>query len=209
MYKQIIIVRKDLNMSAGKLAAQVSHASEAFLTVAIKRQAQLRIKESKHPAWISQKNKDGNLIKRPHPYRRLDLSNWAKDAFARSEDSFYTRPVNPDNPYGQLMLCEPTYYYQADLAIDKDVYEQWMCGAYRKCVLGAKNKTKLLRAVEMAKELGMVEGEDFFVIWDNCYTELEPEEYDASGQGKIITCIGFKPMESELIDNIGRKYHLY
>ena len=32
MYKQIIIVRKDLNMSHGKLAAQVSHGSMAFLT---------------------------------------------------------------------------------------------------------------------------------------------------------------------------------
>ena len=32
MYKQIIIARKDLNMSHGKLAAQVSHGSMAFLT---------------------------------------------------------------------------------------------------------------------------------------------------------------------------------
>ena len=32
MYKQIIIARKDLNMSPGKLAAQVSHGSMAFLT---------------------------------------------------------------------------------------------------------------------------------------------------------------------------------
>lgn len=31
MYKQLIIARKDLNMSPGKLAAQVSHASMAFL----------------------------------------------------------------------------------------------------------------------------------------------------------------------------------
>ena len=37
MYKQIIIARKDLNMSAGKLAAQVSHASMAFLTNAIRK----------------------------------------------------------------------------------------------------------------------------------------------------------------------------
>ena len=34
--KQIIIARKDLNMSPGKLAAQVSHASMAFLTNLIK-----------------------------------------------------------------------------------------------------------------------------------------------------------------------------
>ena len=32
MYKQIIIVRKDLNMTPGKMAAQVSHASMVFLT---------------------------------------------------------------------------------------------------------------------------------------------------------------------------------
>ena len=37
MYKQVIIARKDLNMSPGKLAAQVSHASMAFLTNMIKK----------------------------------------------------------------------------------------------------------------------------------------------------------------------------
>ena len=36
MYKQIIIARKDLKMSSGKLAAQVSHGSMAFLSWFIK-----------------------------------------------------------------------------------------------------------------------------------------------------------------------------
>ena len=36
MYKQVIIARKDLEMSPGKLSAQVSHASMAFLTSQIK-----------------------------------------------------------------------------------------------------------------------------------------------------------------------------
>ena len=34
--RQLIIVRKDLNMFAGKLAAQVSHASMAFLTTPLR-----------------------------------------------------------------------------------------------------------------------------------------------------------------------------
>ena len=41
MYKQIIIARKDLAMSSGKLAAQVSHASMAFLSCFIRDNADL------------------------------------------------------------------------------------------------------------------------------------------------------------------------
>lgn len=36
MYKQIIIVRRDLDLSPGKLSGQVSHASIAFLTNMLK-----------------------------------------------------------------------------------------------------------------------------------------------------------------------------
>ena len=32
MYKQILIARKDLDMSPGKLSAQISHASMSFIT---------------------------------------------------------------------------------------------------------------------------------------------------------------------------------
>lgn len=56
----------------------------------------------------------------------------------------------------------------------------------------------------MAEEMGMKENEDFWLIRDNCHTELEPEE-----DGKTLTCIGFKPMDSEVIDKIGKKYQLY
>lgn len=38
--RQIIIARKDLNMSSGKLAAQVSHASMAFISRIIKDRAE-------------------------------------------------------------------------------------------------------------------------------------------------------------------------
>lgn len=141
MYKQIIIARKDLNMSPGKLAAQVSHGSMAFLT------------------WMIRNN--------------------------------------------NFQMSCPTDYV-TNFIIKKDLYEKWINGEFTKCVLQAKNKNQLLKAKTMAEELGMVEGEDFWLIKDNCHTELKPEE-----DGSTLTCIGFKPMDVKIIDKIGKKYHLY
>ena len=148
MYKQIIIVRKDLQMSPGKLAAQVSHASMAFLTNAIR---------NNWSQWI----------------------DYVKGA-------------------------EYKPYYSVELTFDKDLFEQWIDGEFTKCVLKAKNKSQLLKAKTLAEEMGMTENEDFFCIYDNCHTELTPED-----NGRTLTCIGFKPMDSEVIDKIGKKYQLY
>lgn len=136
MYKQIIVVRKDLNMSIGKICSQVSHGSMAFLS------------------WFIRNNSD------------LD---------------------------GHV-----------DGYIDKDVLYNWINEEFTKCVLAAKNKNHLLKAKTMAEELGMREGEDFFCIYDCCRTELEPEE-----NGRTLTCIGFRPFDETVIDQIGRKYQLY
>lgn len=146
MYKQIIIARKDLNMSSGKLSVQVSHASMAFLTCDIRKNAL--------------------------------VTTYEKD-------------------------------YWSLLKFDRNIYEQWINGSFTKCVLEAKNKNKLLKAVELAEGLGMKENEDFFLIKDNCYTELDPEEFDENDQGRTLTCIGFKPMDAEIIDKIGKKFQLY
>lgn len=53
----------------------------------------------------------------------------------------------------------------------------------------------LLRAVEAAKELGMEEYKDYFLIYDACRTELEKESPEGT-----LTCIGFRPMEAEEIE---------
>lgn len=136
MYKQIIIVRKDLDMSPGKLAAQVSHGSMAFLSCFIRNNTDL----------------DGHV----------------------------------------------------DGYIDKNIFHNWINESFTKCVLKAKNRNQLLKAKTMAEDLGMVEDKDFWLIKDNCRTELEPEE-----DGRTLTCIGFRPMNSEIIDKIGKKYQLY
>lgn len=159
MYKQIIIARRDLDMSSGKLAAQVSHASMAFLTNLIR---------------------DRNYTM---PISRGSLKEW--DELSDENDNEIVG-------------------YDFEYTFDKDLYKQWIDGEFTKCVLQAKNKNQLLKAKTMAEELGMKEGEDFFLIHDNCHTELTPEE-----DGRTLTCIGFKPMSSEIIDKIGKKYQLY
>lgn len=158
MYKQIIIVRKDLNMSHGKMAAQVSHGSMAFLTTELRRMAQ--------------------------PLCKRCFKAW--DAPDESDD-------------GEIVS------YESTILLDKNIYEQWINGAFTKCILQARNKNHLLKAKQIADKLGMKEGVDFFLIRDNCYTELQPEDED----GRTLTCIGFRPMDAETIDKVGKKYHLY
>lgn len=123
-FKQLIIARRDLNMSPGKLAAQVS---SAFLI---------------------------EMIRDSWPEKVQD-------------------------------------FYQVNYRLDKDVYDNWINDGVTKVV----NRGRLEKAIEKAKELGMIEGVDA------CRTELTPE----SPQG-TLTCVGFRPMEAE---KIGKDFHLY
>ena len=149
--RQVIIARKDLHMSAGKLAAQCCHASIAFLTT------QLR---------------------------------------------------DPDN-------CKPVNVagydlgYDIEVYIPKDIYTDWICGRFIKTICEAKNKNQLMKAIEIAKELELEEGEDYFLIKDACFTELQPEEFDEDGNGRVLTCIGFRPLPDDLAHKISKKFHLY
>ena len=149
--RQLIIARKDLNMSAGKLAAQVSHASMAFLT-----------------APLRDTKDDKNKIKR--------IEN------------------------GE---------YVFEIKIDAETYDDWICGIFTKTICEARNRNQLLKAKNIAEELGMEEGNDFFLIKDNCLTELEPEKIDENGVGRTLTCIGFRPLPDDVAHEISRKFQLY
>ena len=59
--KQIIIVRKDLNMSKGKMAAQVSHASMAFLTRPFYLNKECSNLITKVSGWVTDCNDDSSL----------------------------------------------------------------------------------------------------------------------------------------------------
>ena len=142
--RQLIIARKDLNMSPGKLAAQVAHASWAFLSNQIRNKGQC----------------DGDFV----------------------------------NVY---------------LYIQKNIYDEWFCGIFTKTICEAKNKNQLLKAIQIANELGLKENKDFFLIKDACNTELIPEEIDENGIGRTLTCIGFKPLPDEVAWKISKKFQLY
>ena len=66
-----------------------------------------------------------------------------------------------------------------------------------------------MKAVTLAEAEGLVENQDFFLIKDNCLTELEPEEIGEDGIGRTLTCIGFRPLPDETAHAISRKYQLY
>lgn len=150
--RQLIIARKDLQMSPGKLAAQVSHASMAFLS---------------------------NLIRNSSEDRLVSLET------------------------GE------TGTYNIQIEMRADVYDDWLCGIFTKTICEARNRNHLMKAVTAAEELGLNEGTDFFLIKDNCLTELEPEEVDENGVGRTLTCIGFRPLPDEMAHAISRKYQLY
>jgi len=143
-YRRLFIMRKDIGMSAGKLAAQVGHCAEAYWTKLICK-----------------------------------------------------------NVVGQVIQ---TNAYRTDcIDIEQDMYEQYINGSFVKTICEAKNKNHLLKAKTMADELGLVEGSDYGLIFDNCRTELEPEEEN----GTTLTGIWFKPLPDKIAHQISKKYQLY
>lgn len=143
-YRRLFIMRKDLGMTAGKLAAQVAHCAEAYWT------------------------------------RML-----ADHAVS--------------NVYGG------DFYDVRLLTIDKDTFEQYINGPFVKTVCEAKNKTQLLKAAAKAEELGLQKDVDYGLIYDNCLTDLAPEEPD----GTTLTGVWFKPLPDEVAHEISRKYQLW
>ena len=141
-YRRLFIMRKDLKMSPGKLAAQVAHCAEAY--------------------WIHLIRSHASLID--------------------GGDGYYC-PVK----------------------ILKDIFDNYVGGAFVKTVCEARNKNHLLRARTLAEQLGLVEGKDFGLIFDKCLTELTPEEED----GTTLTGIWFGPLPNEIVHRISKKYHLY
>lgn len=95
--------------------------------------------------------------------------------------------------------------YESSVHISKEIFEQYVCGIFTKTICEAKSKSHLLKAKEIADGMGLVDGEDYGMIYDKCLTELTPEEDD----GTTLTGMWFRPLPDEQAHTISKKYHLY
>lgn len=140
--RRLFIMRKDLNMSPGKLAAQVSHCAEAYWTRGLRANA---------------------------------------------------KPLDDGSGYAINGI------------ISKEIFEGYVNGTFTKTICQARNKNHLLKAKEIADEIGLIEGVHYGLIYDKCLTELELEEDD----GTTLTGIWFCPLTDDTAHYISKKYHLY
>ena len=154
-YRRLFIIRKDLNLSPGKLSAMLMHCVEAYYTSLIEPVTPIEM----------------NLNAIGLPIRNV--------------------PADSDD----------ITHYKSTVYIPKEEYEQYINGNFVKTVCEAKNKAKLLKA----KELGLIEGRDYGIIADCCFTELEPEEEN----GTTIVGIWFRPLSDDTAHTISKKYQLY
>ena len=196
-YRRVFIIRKDLHLSSGKLAAMVAHCAEAYWTNLIRKNITKKCindfptKTLFWDRWF---------------YERDDINQFCKEAYENGEDVFYLEPVDISNPNGELKLGKARYEYKCKLEdINPDIYEQYINGSFVKIICQARNKNHLLKSKEIAKELGLVEEADFGEINDKCLTELTPENED----GTTLVGIWFKPLPDEVAHKISKKYHLY
>ena len=201
--RQLIIVRKDLGMSTGKIAAQCCHASLAYFSAQMMCDLHkgLKMPYQYHPVYEFTKANGQRVV----PYKSPQMQEYALRAISEGKDWFYTRIVDK-NKYD--WVDEPEYEYRGRIAFPVDIYEDWLNDIWTKTVCEAKNKGHLLKAALIAEELGLKENQDFFLIRDRCLTELEPEEVDENGIGRTLTCIGFRPLDDETAHKISKKFQL-
>ena len=150
--RRLFIIRKDLNLHPGKLAAMVGHCAECY--------------------WM-------NLL--THGYVR--------DNEVTPEDSIPTKTVSVEIP--------------------KEIWDGYINDIFTKTICEAKNLNHLMKVVEVANGLGMVEGIDYGFIDDACKTDLTPEFTDENGQGRCRVGIWFKPLSDETSHVLSKKYQLY
>ena len=195
--RRLFVIRKDLDLSAGKLAAMVGHCCEAYWTNFLRRYISKR-STNKQPC-VRQDSKERQV----QLYRRSDLCSLSLKAFNEGKDYFYASM--DENGIFMEDTEEKYAYYLMCGDIDRIIYENYINGSFVKTICEAKNLSHLLKVVDKAKELGLRENIDYGLINDKCLTELTPENED----GTCTVGVWFKPLRDEDAHELSKKYQLY
>ena len=188
--RRIFIIRKDLHLKPGKLAAMVSHCAEAFWTSLLKAGS---IKDNEFEELrATETYSDGT--KRLMFYRHLAVYEAAKKAFEEGKEWFQYKSEN----------SRPTMTVAVE--IPKDIWNNYINDIFTKTICEARNLDNMKkRALPVIEELGLKEGVDYGYINDSCKTDLTPENPD----GTCTIGMWFKPLPDEDAHKISKKFQLY
>lgn len=189
--RRLFIIRKDLHLSAGKLAAMVSHCAEAYWLSLL---THSKTKDNEFDVLPVETPRDPNYWML---YRHPDVYKAAEEAHNRGEKFFTYKAENS------------RHTITVEFEVPKDIWKDYINDIFTKTICEAKNLNHLMKVVDVAKELGLVEGQDFGFIDDCCKTELTPEFTDENGEGRCRVGIWFRPLPDDTSKELSKKYQLY
>lgn len=187
--RRLFIIRKDLKLKPGKLAAMVGHCCEAYWTSAMKA-GDVKDNEFK---TLPAAETYGDGSRGPALYKRPEVFEMSKKAFAAGEDFFRFRPE------GSRLTVTVSF------EVPKDVWNDYVNGIFTKTVCECRNRAQLEKAAEAARGLRLSEGKDWGYIRDCCKTDLVPENPD----GTTTVGIWFRPLPDETAHAVSMKFKLY
>ena len=187
--RRVFIIRKDLHLKPGKLAAMVGHCCEAYWTNLLK----ASLVEDNEFIALPAKEQYGNGKIGPALYKHPLLFKLSEEAFNSGKDTFTTLAEN-----SRKTVTVTT-------EIPKDVWNDYVNGIFTKTICECRNKNQLTKAENLAKEQNLAEGLDYGFINDKCLTDLTPENED----GTTTIGIWFKPLPDEIAQAISKKFPLY
>lgn len=186
--RRLFIIRKDLHLKPGKLAAMVGHCAEAYFTNLLKSSPCV---DNEFDTLLSE---DPWHPGRPAVYKHPDVCRKAEEAFKAGEKYFKVKKQFPKSTVS------------ITVEIPKDIWNGYINDIFTKTICEAKNLARLkAKTEEPIKELGLVEGVDYGYINDSCKTDLTPENPD----GTCTIGMWFKPLPDEDAHKISKKFKLY
>lgn len=202
--RRLFVIRKDLNLSPGKLAAMVGHCCEAYWTNWIRQHTVVKYRNL-YPCVDYHIDKEtGEKIKEIQLYKRGDLYELSEKAYLDGKEYFFAH-ANEKGLFVEDDKVDSYYCIRVGAILDTDIYKDYIEGSFVKIICEAKNLNHLLKVIDIAKKYNLKEDIDYGLINDKCLTELRPENED----GTCTVGIWFKPLDDEIAHDLSKKYQLY